>query len=184
MSSNLWCTLLLVNGVLKRVYMRNPKENRVFVSGFQDTEHRFICELLDRFWLNSWLWMCRQVFFLKQPGESAGCPGGFWGPRWKAPLSESKVPSARSRKAASVRTRSCRGQSENQAARDVCRIIQKGFFCLTEKAPNHTLCPTKPTKFFLSGEASSVNNPRTVCIWLWRASQFDINYVDDLHLDK
>ena len=74
-------------------------------------------------------------------------------------------------------------KSGPQAGRGVCEIIQKGFICFTEKALDHTLCYTGPAKFFLPGEASSVNNPRVGCIWLRRASHFDISHVDGLHLD-
>lgn len=74
-------------------------------------------------------------------------------------------------------------KSGPQAGRGVCEIIQKGFICFTEKALDHTLCSTGPAKFFLPGEASSVNNPRVGCIWLRRASHFDISHVDGLHLD-
>ena len=82
-----------------------------------------------------------------------------------------------------MRAKPCCRKSGHRAGRGVCGVIQKGFICFTEKALDHTLCSTGPAKFFLPGEASSVNNPGAVCIWLRRASHFDISHVDDLHLD-
>lgn len=44
--------------------------------------------------------------------------------------------------------------------------------CLRVKVPDCIFSPTKQTCFFLPGEASRVNSPKIVCIWLWHTECF------------